>query len=252
MKYSLQFSDIHSDTASVLHHFDKPCPSDNQKHKWKKVEDDARRCIIEGCTVTITYESRYTGKRVNHGTSYRMGAERETQVINKDSDKPPYVTVTLAETRLYQERWHSYYHIKGWWSKIEQQLSFNRTLITAYGRQRTFFAQWGNELFKEATAYEPQSTVADHFNGVVHRQLGIKGGLREIYRQLVVPYAEIRIVNQSHDSCIIECPYAIATDIAGQARQLLTRPLIVEGEEFTIPVDTEMGERWSEDMRKVA
>lgn len=251
MKWSLMYSDIHSDTASVLHHFDKPCPSENNKHKWKKVEDDARFCQVESCGVIITKESRYTGKRVNHGTSYRMGYQREAEVINKDSDKPPYVIVTVAETKLYQERWHSYYHIKGWWSRIEEQLNRNRTLITAYARQRTFYAAWGNELFKEATAFEPQSTVADHCNGVIHRDLGIPGGLREVYRQLVLPYNENKIVNQSHDSFILEVPYTIHTDIAERAKKLLTRPLVINDEEFTIPVDCEVGERWNENMRKV-
>lgn len=242
MQWSLNGSDIHTDTAAALFHPENICV-----HNWRKVNENA---LCANCGLEIVKTARYIGKRYNHASAYRMKYPRAAQVINKDSDKPPFVTVTIAESKVYSERWHSRYNIKMWWKQIEEQLSNTRTLTTPYGRTRTFFAAWGDELFREATAYVPQSTVADHFNGMVHPELGISGGLSSIRNKLVAPYADRCIINQSHDSCIIECPQQDGKEVAQQMQNLLRRPLVIHGQEFTIPVDGEIGERWGE-MEKI-
>lgn len=239
MKYSLQFSDIHRDTAgNALFYGNTGC-----EHTWEPITGPSK---CTKCNVEVSKTARYIGKRYNHASAYRMKPPRAAQVINKDSDKPPFVTVTLEESRHFSDAWHNYYSIKPWWFAIEEQLDKDRTLITPYRRKRTFFDVWGDELFREATAYVPQSTVADHFDGQIQPELGIPGGLREIKKQLISPYNDHRITNQSHDSCIVECPSFVALEICERMKALLKRPLIINGEEFTIPVDGEMGERWGE------
>lgn len=220
-----------------------------------------KRCY-KGKVYCLTMESgffviRRNGKiSITGNSAYRMGPERAAEVINKDSDKPPYVTVTVAESKQFNKAWHDYYNLKNWWSEIERTLYLTRTITTVYGRSRTFYAQWGNELFKEATAFEPQSTVGDHFNGAVHPELGIEGGLDSVYFNLVEPYfcgdnycthvSCHKIVNQSHDSAILEVPLAVADEILGETKRYLLRPLVIGGEEFTIPVDGEIGDRMGE------
>lgn len=224
MKHALNFGDIHRETA--IGFFPKP-------------------------PELIITEERYIGKQFNHASSYRMGPERAAEIINKKSDQPPFVTVSLLQAKEFSRKWHQLYNVKTWWSEIEDQLNRNRTLVTTYGRKRTFFAAWGNELFKEATAFEPQSTVADHFNGATHPELGIEGGLLAIYRHVILPSkGELKIVNQAHDSLMVECPTEIRMEIAQEMTRWLRRPLVINGEEFTIPSDCEMGERWGE-MEKV-
>lgn len=246
MKQALMYGDIHTETAgNALFHANTGCP-----HTWGiKVKGELWVCPL--CELEVTKLMRYVGKRYNHASAYRMGAERAAQVINKDSDKPPYFTVTVKQSKRFSEAWHNYYNLKGWWLEIEDQLRRTRTIRTTYGRRRTFFAAWGNELFKEATAFEPQSTVADHFNGKLHPELRIPGGLWEVYKQLVKPYSDHKIVNQSHDSAILEVPKQVAPDLLEPIMKLVKRPLLINNEEFTIPVDLEWGERWSE-MEKAA
>jgi DNA polymerase I-like protein with 3'-5' exonuclease and polymerase domains len=247
MKYSLNNSDIHTDSAAALFYPENSC-----LHLWKKQQDEERYCT--SCNIVIVKSARYIGKRYNHASAYRMKYVRAAEVINKDSDKPPYVTVTLSESKTFQDRWHQRYNLKQWWGEIEWKLANQaRTLTTCYGFQRTFFAAWGDELFKEATAFEPQSTVADHFNGAVHPELGIKGGMRIIYKEYVKPYKDHKIINQSHDSCMIECPTPVAEEMCQNMMRLLYRPIVLRGEQFTIPVDGEVGERWGElEGRKLA
>lgn len=232
MKEALQNGDIHSQTGGIIF-LVGVC-----EHKWKK-----KLCLL--CGITISDENRYIGKRVNHATCYRMKPPKLVTVVNKDSDKPPYVTITLAQGRMYHETWHSYYNVKDWWAEIEEKLNRNRTLVTTYDRERVFYAAWGDELFREATAYEPQSTVADHANGRLHPQLGIPGGFLQVHKQFVKRGA-CRIINQSHDSIIVETRREGSEDLAKEIHAILQRPCIIKNEIFTIPVDAEIGERWGE------
>src|SRR5258706_6024611 len=218
MKHSLAHSDIHRDTACFL---------DNLPPEQ----------IVE--------TSRYKAKRCNHALSYRMSYMRLAQVINSESDKPPYVVVSLPEARRMYEKWHTLYNLKGWWSQIEYELNQSgRTLVTPYGRIRTFFGAWGQELFKEATAFVPQSTIADHMNGMVQPELGIEGGLLSIYKEFMVKRNVISILNQGHDSIIAEMDKQIVGDIVPHLIQFIKRPLVVNNETFTIPVDASVGQSW--------
>lgn len=224
MKHILKTGDIHRETAQKAF-------ANFTDEEWETLPKDELK------------SRRYTGKRYNHASAYRMGPYRAAEVINKDSDKPPYVTVTLSESKRYYNLWHSYYNLKPWWDEIEYQLNKNRTMVTPYGRILTLFDHWGNELFKKATAFVPQSTVADHMNGVVQDCLGIEGGLIKIHEKFVEP-GYIRIINQSHDSILSLIPTISVLDICEQMYYFLLRPLIIKDEEFTIPVDCEIGERW--------
>jgi len=239
MIHALRYGDIHMQTAGdALFYGNVSCI-----HSWDRA---TQTCGI--CGSVVSPSMRYLGKRWNHASAYRMGPERATQVVNKDSDQPPYVTITIKTAKEFSVKWHGYYAIKGWWNDIEYRLQTqDRTLRTVYGRKRTFYGVLDDTLRKEATAYEPQSTVADHFNGAVHPELGIRGGLLAVYEDVVKPSdGSIMLTNQSHDSCLLDVPKADAVDVARQVVELIARPLVVNGMEFVIPVDAEIGERYGE------
>lgn len=192
----------------------------------------------------VTKEQRYAGKKSNHALNYRMKAEQFARVINKEG----LMSVTTKQTRIWYNKYHSFYNVKLWWAEIEQQLNINRTITTCYGRRRVFYGQWGDELFKVATAFEPQSTVADHMFGAIHPELGIAGGMLGVYRNIVKGRErEIRITNTAHDSILLEVHKSIdVKEISDQVLQQLERPIVINGEQFTIPADAEWGERWGE------
>ena len=238
---ALKESDIHSVTAAAIYF-----PSDpNCDHFIFSKTDKGRLCT--GCGRILLETQRYIGKKNNHGNSYRQSPEMSTMSINSESDQPPYVTVTLKEVKSQHKKWHELYRgIKKWWNQIELNLEHNqRTLTTVYGRKRTFFDQWGPNLFKEATAFEPQSTVGDHTLGRVQPELGIEGGLLGIYK-LPDIRKYCKIVNTSHDSFMMEVPNGSEEDIARQVIPLFRRPLLINDMEFTIPIDGEIGDRWGE------
>lgn len=222
MKHYLMNSDIHTETGVAIFH--KPFDS-------------------------IIKEERYTAKRINHASSYRMSPERFTQVYNKDAIELGLPPLSIKLAREYNKTWHFLYlNIKSWWAEIEIQLGKDMTLTTPYGRKRMFFQNWGEELFKAATAHVPQSTVADHFNGFVQPELGIEGGLLKFWQEIGHSGAEkdVLICQQGHDSGIIECPKHDAEAIRDTFMACLKRPLLINGEMFTIPVDGKVGESWGD------
>jgi hypothetical protein len=135
-----------------------------------------------------------------------------------------------------------------WWAEIDDTLRRTRCLVTPYRRKRMFFGLWNDDLLKEATAYVPQSTVADHMNGAVQPELGIEGGLLEIYRKIVVPSKfEVKMIQTAHDSVVLETPKPLLSEMSEKVVSILKRPLVVNGETFTIPVDCDIyPERWGE------
>lgn len=194
----------------------------------------------------VTKPQRYIGKKCNHSLSYGMSHYGLVEAINAESDLPPYVVVTNSECKVYYDKWHSLYvNIQAWWKETEDLLRSNRTLTTPYGRSRHFHGRWGKELFKEAYAFVPQSTVADHFRGLIHPDLDIPGGV-QLVRKKLASYKDVKIINQAHDSVMIECPTNIGMEIAQLTASCLKRPIPIKHELCTIPVDCEMGERWGE------
>ena len=244
MKDALSNGDIHTETAgNALFFANTPCDHLAFPRNWNK-DGKQWKCLL--CGSIITEAMRYTGKRLNHASSYGMKPLQFAAVVNKESDKPPYVTITYSEAKRYSESWHTYYSISRWWAEIQHALGQTRTLVTPYGRRRVFYSNWGDELFKEAYAFIPQSTVADHFNGAVQRELGVVGGLLEVYKQLQKQAKLLTILNQSHDSCLVSFEASKRDEVIEKVVPLLRRPMIVNGEQFTIPVDCEVGERWGE------
>lgn len=192
----------------------------------------------------VTKEQRYVGKRLNHALSYRMSGEQLFRVFNKDSQGTGTV-ISLAQAKLYREKWHGFYRIKSWWSEIEAKLATDRTITTVYGRRRIFYGRWGDSLFKEATAFIPQSTVADHAYGCQQEDVNEFGGIAGINIDCRSK-KDFRLVHSAHDSVMLEVPKDQLHNAYDILLKNFKRPLMINGEVFTIPVDCEVGESWGE------
>lgn len=230
MKRELAEGDIHSFSATGIFDIlvDLTIPG---KAKYKHVPD----------------EQRYVGKKMNHAGNYRTGPFKIAEFINKEG----IITISVADAKRFHAKWLSTFNLQNWWSEIDYIASTTRIMTTTYGFRRKFWGIYGDDLKKEMTAFEPQSTVADHMHGAVHPELGIRGGNLAIFQDIVLPSkGEIVMCNTAHDSVMLEVPQTLASEVIPHVVSLLRRPLVVKGEQFTIPVDAEVGERWKE-MEKV-
>lgn len=220
MKDALLHSDIHTETASFL---------------FKIPLVDVKKGSPE----------RFLGKKTNHAASYGMSAPRFAESVNTEADSEPYLTISIAEARKHLDNWHRLYTgIKTWWKEVENELYKTRKLVTPYGRVRLFHGALVHETFKQAYAYKPQSTVGDHFNGAVQKN-GPDGGLLKIWRRFKNEPG-VKIINQAHDSLLMEAPSDSAKDIGLEVKSILHRPIVINNESCLIPVDLEIGERWGE------
>lgn len=237
MKYELANGDLHSFTA--CHLFDIPFKKDDPMY----ASDGKTKVRYAG----VTKEKRYPGKRTNHSSNYMQGAGGLMVAINTER----IITISLPEAKRYQDVWQSiFYNVPLWWGKVKQKIWDTSTLETVYGFKRTFYGSKDDALFRVAIAFEPQSTVGDHCLGAIQPGINEAGGLLEFHKRHK-KHGDINIINTSHDSGVVECPAPVAKEIGLELSSLMRRPLMINGEVFTIPVDTEVGERYGELERMV-
>lgn len=229
-KFNLKNKDVHTATASVI---------------FDMTEEAVDKHYRENGSSSIY---RYLGKKANHGLTYWMSAERWTEVVNSESEETGII-VSLPQMRVYRDKWTSlYWRIPMWWEEIKAILRTPaKTIYTPYGRKRTFYGIFSDQLVKEAIANVPQSTIADHTLGAIQPELGIEGGIlkvRKVFKQYLG--REIKLVHTAYDSIMLSVQKSIASEVAPQIYQCMHRPIIINGEECLVPVDGEIGERWGE------
>ena len=180
----------------------------------------------------VTDTERQLAKKIVHASNYGMGPRRFREVVREEVD----VEISEAEARRLLSLYFSQFHgIPRWHMNVQAQIRKNRTLVTPYGRKRMFFGYVGDDLFKEAYAFIPQSTVSDHLN---HSLLG----LYERFGQ--EPGRGARVAAQIHDALIVECPDAKVGDTIDVMKYFMERPIIIAGRECMIPADFKVGKSW--------
>ena len=184
------------------------------------------------------YRLRFLGKKANHAFSYRMGAFRAAETVNQEADDTG-ITITVAQAKVMRQLWLSQYiGIPAWWASIERDLTNNERLITTpYGRQRTFYERWGDDLFKEATAYVPQSTSVDYLNL----------GMLDVFHDLVIPRRYgLELLHQNHDSILVQYDQGYRDKIFPEIIERCHRSVNINGHDIKIPIEGSYGQNWRE------
>ena len=184
-KYNL---DLHRITTGWI---DSTCP-DNLLNLFFDTQDEIkihelRDKINKFLKEIIDDEQRQVGKKFRHAGHYDMGkreAGRQTgfsewkckQILDKFHTTNPNI--------------RNVFH-----KEIQEALrDNNRVLVSPHGRRRQFLNRWGDEIFKEAYASIPQSTVSDHL---------------KFSAQVIESRAPwIQMLSESHDSFLAQIPLA--------------------------------------------
>jgi DNA polymerase len=173
----------------------------------------------------VTKEERKRFKRAVHGGNYGISPLAFAIELNVD----------IKTARDTLEKYHATLpEIRAWWREIEDELSrSHRVLWTPLGRRRLFKGFWGRELFKEAYAYLPQSTVAD----LAHHAI-----LKLHYVYLPDSWW---IVQQSHDSVLIQGPRELVEEAKEAIKKAFDKKVLIHGRWMTVGLDVEiLEERW--------
>lgn len=125
---------------------------------------------------------RQMGKRSNHGLNYDLGYKSFAILYGLTEGDARRVHAGYRRAYPGVERAHK---------KIVMDLKENdRILINAFGRKYHFLGRWGDELWKRAYSFHPQSTVGD----LVNR------GMKLLYWDDNVP--DLELMQQIHDSLL--------------------------------------------------
>ena len=185
---------------------------------------------------TGRYSERFWGKKTNHELAYDLGYRKfaiQYQLPEKDAKE-----LITSWHRIYPEVRASYH---AW---VKEALRSTKRLTNLFGRTRIFLGEWGDDLFRDAYAFTPQSTIPDLINE--------RGLLKIHHDQERFKYVEQ--LNQVHDSIWLQIPISAGWRYHATAllelKASLEQPLHWKGIEFIIPVDLKMGTDFK-DMNKV-
>ena len=172
----------------------------------------------------ITKPERKIAKSCNHGLNYDMGIGTFAlqQLVNDN------------EARQWYEKYHSAYPgIRNTYHReVQDELKAGRTLYNLLGRRRPFLDRWGDELFKAAYDFKPQSTVGHLISLAVADAYGKKD-----------------LLTQTHDSILTQEDYRYPKRMALAVYWMMKRldiPLKYKGREFVVKTSVDIGFRWGE------
>jgi len=164
---------------------------------------------------------RKKGKTCVHAANYLIGVQKFASIID----------LPRNEAKKLLGRYYSLFKLGVWHDKIREQIKKTRTLITPFGRKRKFFDILGDNLYRAAIAFIPQSTASDHIN---------RGAVR--LEPQLPPRAQILL--QIHDELVIQCKIKDQEKVITLIKKELSQPITINGREVVIPVDIGVGTDW--------
>jgi uracil-DNA glycosylase family 4 len=172
----------------------------------------------------VTPDQRRIGKTLRHATNYSAGPGVLASRLG----------CGLAQGKqLLQIYYNMCPQLKIWHSNIQEKLRADRTLTNLLGRKHVFQGRWGDELFRSAYSFIPQSTIGDLLNL----------SLVSLYRD----YGDrISIWIQLHDAIYVCVKEEDVVDTCKIMRKVMVRPIQVNNETMHIDVDFQVGDSWGE------
>ena len=170
---------------------------------------------------------RAWGKRSNHSFNYGM---RHVGMALR------YIIPEPQALILYNSYHRQYPGIKNYYNWVVNDLRMNgRTLVNPFGRRRTFMGRWGQDLFREAYSFIPQSTTADIIN---------RRGLLYISKNEEF-FEGLQLLSQVHDSIVFQMPVSAGfvrmAQMLNAIKDALQTPVTFKDREFVIPADVKCG-----------
>lgn len=181
-------------------------------------------------------------KRVQHGSSYGMGAVTMSNQILEDSWKysgeivyVPPATCDALKILFFQR----YPGISVWHRWVAEQLRNFRSLTSANGHKRMFFGRPNDhDTLKQALADEPQNNTTYATNCAVLRLWSDPENKRPNGSLIVEP------LHQVHDAIVGQFPVDKVEWSTAKIRSAFENPLVIAGEHVVIPFEGAYGDSW--------
>lgn len=172
-----------------------------------------------------TMSMRQCGKKSNHGLNYDEQAGM-FGLINE---------ISVKEADAIINFYHGGYPgIKRYYGTVQGKLTEDRTLYNLFGRPYNFRDKWGDDLFKSAYSFVPQSTVGELVNRAMER----------IYNDDSQSTENLELLMQVHDSLDFQTTYSDLDQLVKCIRTIqgyMSIELEAGGRRFTIGTDLKAG-----------
>jgi len=173
------------------------------------------------------------GKKSGHGANYSM---KETTFVDSCLLEMDLV-LKRADAKNILESYHRLFPgIRRWQHRIRNTVYESRKLVTPLGRERYFYGRPDDDMFRQAYAYKPQSTIPDITNHMMLYLIDLRN------KNLV----DFKLLLQTHDSILMEAKIdqvKTITEVCKDTSQWHPK-LEMMGGNLIIPVDVEVGNRW--------
>lgn len=191
-------------------------------HRFVASQPELFNCRSE----EVTKEQRQLGKKAGHAAHYGMMAKRLAIICLTEMELD--ISEAKAERMLFGYH-RTFPGIRSWQRKIEEEICATKMLKTPFGRERIFYDRIGPDLFREAYAYRPQSTVTDIVNHLILHLFG-----------------KAPLLLQVHDSVLLEIDERCLDEVLGLVKdQDSWNPkLKLVGGELRIPIEIKVGRNW--------
>lgn len=191
-----------------------------------------------------------TCKRVQHGSNYKMGERRMSDMVKvqtyKESGVPVFVSPRQCKALQALYLNGRYKSIVTWQEFVRDKLLRTKKLESASGHIRTFFGRENSdETWKEALAQEPQHNTT-YVTNMAMRNLWYDPENRDSMGRLIV-----QPLHQVHDALCVQWPIERREWAWGKMMQWLNNTIVVAGLDIVIPADGGFGPNWKDTKEKL-
>jgi len=171
----------------------------------------------------VSKDQRQVAKKVTHACNYGESWRGLSEVLRCPAADAKRLMNKLYKFRPFLNKWHL---------EIERDIKQKRILRSDYGRILQFFGNIAQKDIRTGLSFKPQGIVADYLNR----------GIVDLYKKI----PNIDLLIQVHDSILFqtEDDYENVKRITEKTKEIIERPINVNGFEFKIPCDIEMGMNW--------
>jgi hypothetical protein len=178
----------------------------------------------------------FIGKKSCHSFNYRMRPNTFQMDVLTESEGSLYLAKKDCE-KIYALHQSLFPEIHYQWHKeLDEVLRRGRTLYNLFGYPRYFGGPFTDEFFRKATSFIPQSTV------------GIITAIAFTRMQEYIEdngLTEWDVLNDKHDSVLIQCPESDVQHAAEKLKSLLEVDLqSPRGEQFKMGAEVSIGRNW--------
>ena len=171
------------------------------------------------------FSVRDMAKKGGHGTNY----------YGTPPTMAGHLKMPVDVIRSFQEKYfQAFPQIPAWHTRVIQAIQLEHKLTTCFGRERVFFGRASDaSTWREAIAFEPQSTIADTLNYAAFRVQRRWQG------------KTVELIAQVHDAIVVQYPEDQEDELIPQILAEMIYPIPINGRVMIIGVDAETGWNWS-------